>query len=379
MLARHRNERGGHAHRNELARQGFLGALLALSTLACGPTLEAPEASEPPPTEAEVSWEEPLTPQWKHPDGKDVLVPTSDVDRDDVTGVPDRRRLYRNIDDGTDDDGSGSYVTLEKGRRAGDFTVGFSGGPEGTVKEVEVHYRAKRQDSQRPGLGGAVRRHTPLGRGSDHTLTATGGLHGPLHRPVRGTRRSLRARLFLEATSGRGGLRVTSLWLRVKVEPPAPEPTGLRRVDAFLFRDVSTCTSATGARRSECQALSDSSGTPRVRFADDGAYRAVPPGDPAIATAEVVQCVHLRLSDAEVAARRAELERYRDDVALWTGGRPDVGAAHPRARLRGAEPLQPSSGLWVSSPDARPVIFPFLSRDTDFVLLTAGVETRRST
>ncbi|MCY1079290.1 hypothetical protein [Archangium lansingense] len=268
-----------------------------------------------------MSWEEPLTPQWKHPDGKNVLVPTSDVDRDDVTGEPDRRRLYRNIDDGTGDDGSGSYVTLEKGRRAGDFTVGFSGGPKGTVKEVELRYRAKRKDSRGRTWVELYDGTRLLGRGSTHTLSSDWKNFTDRFTGLSVARaRDLRARVFLEATSGHGGLRVTSLWLRVKVEPPAPEPTGVRRVDAFLLRDVSTCIIGNRCTTGECQALSDSSGTPRVRFADDSALRGVPPGDPAIASAEVVQCLHLRLSDAEAAARRAELERFRDDVALWTGG-----------------------------------------------------------
>jgi hypothetical protein len=159
----------------------------------------------------------------------------------------------------------------------------------------------------------------------------------------------------------------------VKVEPSTPEPTGVRHVDAFLLRDVSTCLIGNRCANGGCIALSDTSATPRVLFADDGALRGVPPGDPAIASAEVVQCLHLRLSDAEVADRRAELERYRDDVALWMGGDLTLDL-----RIHELDSVEMglsayNHGFWVNSSDARPILFPLLGRDTDFVIVTAGV------
>ncbi|XXF77108.1 hypothetical protein P2318_29245 [Myxococcaceae bacterium GXIMD 01537] len=356
----------------------LLGLFLTLCAVACGPAVEeldaagdsslpaaAPDTNGPPPPDL-------LGPLWKNPGSKSVLVPTSDVDEDDVTGVPDRRHLYRNIDEGKDDDGNRSYVTLEKGKRTGDFTVGFSGGPEGTVTEVEVHYRAKRHDSRGKVLAELFDGTRKLGRGRVNTLQNDwkdfkdrfSGLSVS-------SADNLRVRLSFETTSGRGGLRVTSLWLKVKAEEPPP--TGELRVDVFLLKDISTCVIGNVCVTEPCLFLADDSGTPRVRFADDGAFRGVTPDDPAVETAPVVQCLRLRMTDAQVAARRAELERYRDDVALWTNG--DL-MLDLRFHEMDATPLSLSrfgGGLWVAPWDLRPVGFPLLSTETDFTLVTPGV------
>lgn len=363
--------------RNTPAGHWLLGALLALSALACGPSQEPPPPlDEAPPAGEDMLSREPLTSQWKHSEDEDVLVPTSDVASDDVTGEPDHRRLYRNIDDGTDDDGNDSYVTLEKGRRAGDFTVGFSGGPEGTVKEVELHYQAKRKDSRGRAWVELYDGTRLLGRGGTKTLSSEWKGYTDRFTGLSVARASdLRARVYLEATSGRGGLRVTSLWLRVKVEPTPPGPVGgVRRVDAFLFRDVSTCVIGNPCTDTSCFVLSDSTGTARVRFAFDAALRSVPPTDPAVGSAALAQCLHLRLSDAEVAARRAELERYRDDVALWTGGDLTLDLRiHDIAETTELSESPYNGGMWIAPWDARPIIFPLLTRETDFVLVTPGV------
>lgn len=366
--------------RSKPAQCWRLGLVLALTVVACGPSLEEDEPTSAP-EESSHALPDPgpssddLAPQWDHPGDPHVLVPDEDLDRDDMTGVPDNRRLYRNIDDGTDDDGSSSYITLEKGRRDGSFKVGFSNSPDdGTVTEVEVHYTAQRHDSKGRAWVELYDGSRRLGRGDKHTLHSDWRDFEDRFTGLSvASASTLRVRLFLETTSGKGGLRVTSLWLRIKTKPEEPEPSGPRRVDAFLFRDISTCYIGNRCVTEPCRRLSDSSGTPRVLFADDGSYRAVPPGDPAIATAEVVQCVHLRLSDEEVAARRAELERYRDDVARWTAGDLTLDL-----RIHELDTVELSLSnvfgeLWIGPGDARPVIFPFLSRDTDFVLVTPAV------
>lgn len=159
---------------------------------------------------------------------------------------------------------------------------------------------------------------------------------------------------------------------RGRLSPEAPS-TRTRRVEAFLLKDVSTCFIGRRCGAGACRTLSDSRGTPRVRFADDGTYRAVPPGDPALATAEVAQCVHLRLSEEEVAARRAELERFREDVTRWTGG---ALTLELRIHELDAAELGLSNVFgepWIAPWDARPVLFPHLTRKTDFVLVTSGV------
>jgi uncharacterized repeat protein (TIGR01451 family) len=150
-------------------------------------------------------------------------------------------------------------------------------------------------------------------------------------------------------------------------------PTESRRVDVFLLKDISTCVIGNRCETGTCLALSDSSGTPRVRFADDFAFRAVRPDDPALGTAEVSQCLRLRLTDAEVAAKRSELEHFRDNVALWTGG-----ALRLDLRIHELDTVEMSlsrwgGGLWIGPWDLRPVAFPYLARETDFTLVTQGI------
>lgn len=352
------------------ARRWLSSLLLLLCVTACDSTRDEHDARR----HACAHREEELSPPgWtRTPDG-DVLVPTVDVDRDDVTGVPDRGLLTHNVDDGPEG-GDRGYVALEKRRRTGRFTVGFSHGPEGTVTEVEVHYRARRDDSDGHVQVELYDGERPLGRGMRYALGEEWSEHADLFTGLSVARASdLRARLHLEATSGRGGLRVKSLWLRVKATSEAERPTGTRRVDAFLLKDVSTCFIGRRCESGTCRTLSDSNGTPRVRFADDGSYRAVPPGDPALATAEVSQCVHLRLTEEEVAARRAALERFREDVARWTGG---ALTLELRIHELGTTELGLSNVFgepWLAPWDARPALLPHLARETDFVLVTSGV------
>jgi uncharacterized repeat protein (TIGR01451 family) len=151
------------------------------------------------------------------------------------------------------------------------------------------------------------------------------------------------------------------------------QTTDQRRVDVFLLKDISTCVIGNRCTTGACLALSDSSGTPRVRFEDDFAFRAVRPDDPALGTAEVSQCLHLRLTNAEVAAKRAELERFRDNVALWTGG-----ALTLDLRIHELDTVEMSltrwgGGLWIGPWDLRPVAVPYLRRETDFTLVTQGI------
>jgi hypothetical protein len=176
--------------------------------------------------------------------------------------------------------------------------------------------------------------------------------------------------VVLAGVLGCGG---TSAKVLERVDAAAPPVSNLR-VDVFLLRSVSTCAigrQCTAADPSNCFYVADAAG-PRISFSTDG-LRFVRPGDPAIVTADRVQCFTMILEDTAAVAIRELMKGLRVQVFQASNGNIDLDI---RIReLTGnldAWFTRYYTGLFLPPEALNTVALGSVSRDTDLVYAITG-------
>lgn len=145
------------------------------------------------------------------------------------------------------------------------------------------------------------------------------------------------------------------------------------RVDAILFREVLACAVGNPCTGATCIGLRDDDGALVATFADDGAFRALPPSDPSLAAQPESACMRLVLSDDETARLRGELRRFADDVAEDTQGALRLDLAIHEVVSVELSMTRWGDGLWIGPWDLAPVVAGLVTTATDFTLVTHAV------
>lgn len=149
------------------------------------------------------------------------------------------------------------------------------------------------------------------------------------------------------------------------------------RVNVLLFREIRTCFVGDRCTSGNCVGLRDTTQTLQVAFEDNGRFAAVRPDDPAVASAEVAQCVSLTLTSPDIAAIQQELNEMRENVRRWSG---DAVLLYVGVRIVPAVDLALSR--WGGGPYVAPWDIDHLAdryswgRATDFTIVTHGVTDR---
>ena len=154
------------------------------------------------------------------------LRPTADVTSEDVVGVGDTTRLWANVDDVSSDD-SATYVRSATGVARATHTVGYAGGPTGTVTQVKVSYRAMRGNARGTAQVLLYDGATLVGTGRVNTLGSWANYSDTFTGLTVASASTLRTKVVLSNTAGKGAPRYTQIFLDVATAPapaPAPEP-----------------------------------------------------------------------------------------------------------------------------------------------------------
>ena len=147
-----------------------------------------------------------------------ALIPTSDVGRNAVVGVPDDTALFSDVDDGPSfgsADDNTSYVRGQAGITVTSHSVGFSGAPAGKVIKVTAQVRA----SQGTASSGSLQLRlydgeTLLGTGAVHALGAWANFGSDTFDGLQvASANTLRLTVEFKNGGGSGAVRYTQAWL----------------------------------------------------------------------------------------------------------------------------------------------------------------------
>ncbi len=158
---------------------------------------------------------------------------------------------------------------------------------------------------------------------------------------------------------------------------PDPAAGPVRHTDVFLMQDISMCAigdpcpdwNADGT----CYRFYDDAGVIRDAVAANDNFRTVAPSDPARYTAPHAVCQRDVLTPTQVTALRAQLAAFRENIYNWSSG--SINLSLDIHEIGPVEmPLSGwGYGFWVGPWNLQPVAQPYLSRDTDFVLVSQGI------
>lgn len=147
-----------------------------------------------------------------------AMLPTSDVASSLVVGVGDTTKLFHDVDDGSSfasSDDSTTYVRGQAGVATSSHTVGYSGGPTGTVGSVTVSFRAMRGTAQGTAQVLLFDGATQIGAGAVHTAGSWTDYTDVFSNLSVSNAANLRTRVVFHNTAGTGALRYTQIWLNV--------------------------------------------------------------------------------------------------------------------------------------------------------------------
>jgi len=156
--------------------------------------------------------------------------------------------------------------------------------------------------------------------------------------------------------------QVPALWTQV--------PAYTNRVDLVVLTDIASCLIGNPCSGGQCVEVYGPNGILRKSFAGDDAFRGVPPGSPEIAAAKQSYCIHAKMTSAQISAVHQSAQSYRDVVASRTGGTLNMDLRIHDVTTYTPTTMSHWGGVWMGPWDVQAVVEPFLSRSTDFVLVT---------
>ncbi len=180
----------------------------------------------------------------------------------------------------------------------------------------------------------------------------------------------LRFRIVLNVPQSSALYRLDNLRFLPDIKAGRP-----RHTDVFILKDISTCVigdpcpDGTGQGCLGMWSAGDQWGD---GVADNENVRIVKPSDPARYTAPHAFCFHDMLDATEVSALRTQLTTFRNNIYNWSSG--DINLALDIHEIGTVEMTMSNwYGFWAGPWDTYSVAQPYLTRDTDFVLVFQSV------
>ncbi|MCD6092609.1 MAG: hypothetical protein J7J38_01145 [Candidatus Aenigmarchaeota archaeon] len=135
----------------------------------------------------------------------------------------------------------------------------------------------------------------------------------------------------------------------------------------FLLKDISTC--IVGDKCTDaCINVTRKDGTTYMQFEDNDNFKALRPSDPSIDTYEQKVCLNTTLNNSEIDFIKNEINEFISNVYAWSGA---IGLSPKFIEISGEMDMTKyGTGLWIAPCDSRDLIKPYITRNTDFIIVS---------